>query len=314
MTAGAPPPPRPTLAHRVQFALLRGVVGWLAARPLERARRAGERLGMLGYRPLGIRRRVVERQVAAAFPGLPAGEVTRLARASYAHLGRVAIEAALVARLGREGVLSLFEPEGDIAVVQRRVAEGRGVIAFAGHVGSWELAGAYMAACGIPTDAVARRLNNPLVDAFVQAARRAVGMTIVYDWEAVRHVPRAMKAGRLVGLIADQGVMGLASVFVPFFGRPAKTPKGPAVFALRYRVPIVFVAALLQPNGRYRFVAEEIIPVDTGDRERDVEATVARFTAALERVVRRHPEQYFWHHRRWKRQPPDTPPELREPV
>lgn len=288
-------------------------MAWLATMPLESARRIGARIGLLGYWPLGIRKRVVTKQIGAAFPGLDERQVRALARQAYAHLGRVSVEAALVGRLGRAGILSLFEEDSDFAVVEKRLAEGRGVIAFTGHVGSWELAGAYLAARGVPTDAVARRMNNQLFDAFVNAARTAAGMVVVYDNEAVRRIPRSMKEGRLVGLIADQGVMGLASSYVPFFGRPAKTPKGPAVFALRYKVPILFVGALLQPSGKYRFFATEIEPADTGDRERDVDETVARFTAALERVVRRYPEQYFWHHRRWKRQPPDTPPELREP-
>jgi Kdo2-lipid IVA lauroyltransferase/acyltransferase len=73
------------------------------------------------------------------------------------------------------------------------------------------------------------------------------------------------------------------------------------------------MAAILQPSGKYRFRVEEIPLVDTGDREADVETTVAAFTNALERLVRQHPEQYFWHHRRWKRQPADTPEELRDP-
>ena len=309
------PRPAPTLAHRAQFALLRGVVAWLSRFPLDAARRIGERIGMLGYFPLGIRRRVVVRQVAAAFPELDERQVAPPPPPPPAHLGRVAIETALVARLGRDGVLSLFEEqEDDFALVQRRMAEGRGVIAFTGHVGNWELAGAYLAARGIPIDAVARRMNNTLFDAYLNQARTDVGMTVVYDDEAVRRIPRAMKQGRLVGLVADQGVMGLASTFVPFFGRPAKTPRGPAVFALRYKVPILFISALLQPSGKYRLFVEEIPAVDTGDRDADVDATVARFTASLERMVRRYPEQYFWHHRRWKRQPPDTPPELREPT
>jgi KDO2-lipid IV(A) lauroyltransferase len=108
-------------------------------------------------------------------------------------------------------------------------------------------------------------------------------------------------------------VLGLASTYVPFFGRPAKTPRGPAVFALKYKLPILFMAAVRQPSGKYRMVVEPVAVTESGDRDRDVDAAVARFTAVLERHVRQHPEQYFWHHRRWRRQPPDTPPELREP-
>ena len=123
-----------------------------------------------------------------------------------------------------------------------------------------------------------------------------------------------MKAGRAIAFLSDQGVLGLASTFVPFFGRPAKTPRGPAVFALRLKVPVVFGTALRQPSGRYRFSFEPVTVQDTGNRERDVDAVVAEYTKTLERWVRKAPEQYFWHHRRWKRQPDDTPEYLRDPA
>ena len=105
-----------------------------------------------------------------------------------------------------------------------------------------------------------------------------------------------MREGRGVAFLADQGVLGLASTFVPFFGRPAKTPRGPAVFALRLDVPVVFGVALRQPSGKYRLVFEPVKVENTGDRDRDVDAIVAGYTATLERWVRRYPEQYFWHH------------------
>ncbi len=303
-----------SFSHRVQFALVRALLGALSLASLDTARRIGEFIGQLGYWPLGIRRKIVVRQIAAAFPELDRREVRRIARRAYANLGRLFIESALASRMGPEGVLSLFEDEGDFALIERRFAEGKGVVGFTGHVGSWELAGAYIGSRGVPIDAVARRMSNPLFDAFLTDARTKLGMQVVYDSEAVRRIPRGIKEGHLIGLVADQGVMGLASTFVTFFGRPAKTPRGPAVFALRYKVPILFISAILQPSGKYRFCVEEIEPANTGDRDADVDETVARFTAALERMVRRYPDQYFWHHRRWKRQPPNTPPELREPV
>ena len=81
-----------------------------------------------------------------------------------------------------------------------------------------------------------------------------------------------------MAFVADQGVLGLASTFVPFFGRPAKTPRGAAVFALRFDAPVVFVVALRQPNGGTGSSVERIEAPQTGDRERDVDAIVARYT------------------------------------
>jgi KDO2-lipid IV(A) lauroyltransferase len=304
----------PRLRHRLEYALLRLVTGLLRLVPLSAARRIGEGIGRLAYWPLGVRRTTVERQIAAAFPGLDPRGVQRIARQSYANLGRVAIELVLMAHLKEEGMRSLFMDDDDFAHLANAAAAGKGVVAFTGHIGSWELAAAYVALRGLTIDAVVRRMANPLFDAFLTRTRRRVGMRVIQDSDAVRQIPRGLREGHVAGLVADQGVLGLASTYVPFFGRPAKTPRGPAVFALRLDVPIVFCAAILQPGGRYRFHAEEIPVVRTGDRDADVDATVASFTRALERLVRRYPDQYFWQHRRWKRQPPDTPEELRDPV
>jgi len=302
-----------SFAHKAEYTALRAVVGTLAALDWQTAGNIGARIGALGYRPLGIRRRVVERQIAAAFPGLDDVDVRRLALAAYEHLGRSSIEAAILPRLGRNAVLDLFEGADRYDVVEEARSKGRGLIFVTGHLGNWELAGAYVAARGIPVDAIARRMKNPLFDRYLTETRSQIGMHVVHDSEAVRRTPRSLREGRGVAFLADQGVLGLASTFVPFFGRPAKTPRGPAVFALRLGVPVVFGVALRQPSGKYRMVFEPIAVEDTGDRDRDVDAIVGRYTATLERWVRRYPEQYFWHHRRWRRQPPDTPLELREP-
>ena len=316
MTSPVPSPPSPvpvSFAHRAEFTALRAVVSTLGALDWETAGNIGARIGALGYRPLGIRRGVVERQIAAAFPGLAEADVRRIALGAYENLGRSSIEAAILPRLGPNAVLDKFEGADDYDIVEEARSKGRGLIFVTGHLGNWELAGAYVAARGIPLDAIARRMKNPLFDRYLTETRSQIGMHVVHDSEAVRRTPRSLREGRAVAFLSDQGVLGLASTFVPFFGRPAKTPRGPAVFALRLDVPVVFGAAVRQPSGKYRLVFERVAVEDTGDRDRDVDAIVARYTAALERWVRRYPEQYFWHHRRWRRQPPDTPPELREP-
>jgi KDO2-lipid IV(A) lauroyltransferase len=293
---------------------MRTVLGALDLLSWKRAAALGERIGALGYKPLGVRRDVVERQIAAAFPGIDHAEVLRIARESYEHLGRTTIETALLGTLPRNAVLDLFEGADNWACVERAMSAGKGLIFVTGHLGNWELGGAYLAARGVGLDVVVRNQENPLFDAYLNRTRERIGMTVVRDSEAVKRTPRSLKAGRAIAFLSDQGVLGLASTFVPFFGRPAKTPRGPAVFALRLKVPVVFGTALRQPSGLYRISFEPVTVQDTGNRERDVDAVVAEYTKTLERWVRKAPEQYFWHHRRWKRQPDDTPEDLRDPA
>ena len=303
-----------TMAHRLEYAGLRTAVAALSALRWRRASSLGGALGRLGYSPFGVRRRVVERQIAAAFPEWNAARVADVARGAYDHLGRLAVETALMPSLGRRGVLELVSHTAGWELLERGIAARRGVLLITGHFGNWELAGAYIAARGVPVDVIVRRMSNPIFDRYLNQTRADLGMTVVYDSDAVRRTTRSIKEGRAIGFLADQGVLNLASTHVPFFGRPAKTPRGPAVFTLRYHVPTLFVSAVREADGRFRLSIENVPYEETGDRERDIDGIVASYTRILEGLVRKTPEQYFWQHRRWKHQPADTPAELRDPA
>ncbi|MEX2182164.1 MAG: lysophospholipid acyltransferase family protein [Gemmatimonadaceae bacterium] len=305
---------RPTLVHHVEYWALRAVSTLLRPFGWRTGSRLGAFVGGLAWRPLAIRADRVERAIRAAFPEFDDARVAAVARASYRGLGCVAIESIALSRADRQEVLDAFvEPAEGWSLLEAGLARGDGVVLVSGHIGSWELCAAYMAARGAPVDAIAMHMVNPLSDAFFRRTRERLGVRVIFDDAAIRQIPRSLKAGRAVGFLSDQGAKGLASTFVPFFGRPAKTPRGAAVFALRGDLPLLFVAAIRQPDGRYRFHAEAVPLAQSGERERDVDATVLNYTRVLERYVRRYPEQYFWQHRRWRRQPPDTPPHLREP-
>jgi KDO2-lipid IV(A) lauroyltransferase len=306
-------PKRPTWSHRAEYAATRVIVAALRLLPWTWASAVGGAIGRLGYWPLGIRRGVTERQIAAAFPDRPAAEVARLARGSFESLGRTSIETAILPGSSASEVLARVAWVEGWELVEAALARGQGLIIVTGHLGNWEFGAAYFAARRVALDIVVRGMANPLFDAYLTRTRGEAGVAVVRDKESVRRTPRSLRENRAVAFVADHDALGLASTFVPFFGRPAKTPRGPAVFALRLGTPTVFVAILRQPDGRY---GVRILPVETtptGDREADVDAIVLRYTQILEGLVREVPAQYFWQHRRWRRQPPDTPPHLREP-
>jgi len=250
---------------------------------------------------------VAETQVAFAFPEWSAAQVRAAARDSYANLGRTSIEAALMEGRPAAELIARFERVDGWEHIEAALAQGRGALLVTGHLGNWELGGSYIAARGAPVDAIARHMSNRIFERYLTRVRQWFGVRVVYDEDAVRHTPRAMRDNRIVGFLADQGVAGLASLYVPFFARPAKTPRGPAVFALRMGVPMVFVVSVRLASGRYRLVVEPIAIEPTGDREADTLALVAHYTARLEHWVRQVPGQYFWQHRRWKHQPAGAP-------
>jgi KDO2-lipid IV(A) lauroyltransferase len=304
----------PTVRDRLQYAVLRAFAGVLGMLSWRAATNLAGHIGTLFYAPLGIRKRVAEKQIAAAFPEYSSREVMRVARESYRHLGRVAAETALLSRLDTRGVLEHFGGSDGLELLRTRIAEGHGAIVLTGHLGNWELAGAMVAAHGMPIDVVVRLMGNPLFDEYLTRTRTRLGMTVVRDRDAVRQTPRSLRGGRVIAFLSDQSALHIASSFIDFFGRPAKTPRGPAVFALRLNVPAFFGACIREADGRYRIHVREIVIERTGDTDHDIDAILNEYSRLLEHYVRESPEQYFWQHRRWKRQPANTPPELLDPV
>lgn len=304
----------PSAGERAQLAAFRVVLRVLRGLSFRAASRVGGWIGRLGWFPLGIRRTIVERQVAACFPELTPAARRAVCRGAYESLGRTSVETALLAELDGATAIALFPEVRGFEHVEAGLAAGKGIVLVSGHQGNWELGGAYLAARGVPMDAVFFPPANPAFHRYLTEARERIGMRVVTVAESARVVPRALRDGRAVALMADQALFNISAAPVVFFGRPAFAPRGPAVFALRAGAPVLHCTILRRPDGYFSFDIEPI-PYDiTGDKDGDVDRLVQAITARIEASVRREPAQYFWHHKRWKRQPDGTPPELADPV
>jgi KDO2-lipid IV(A) lauroyltransferase len=265
------------------------------------ARRAGRRLALMAHRPLRIRRRVVERQIADSFPDRDAVWVRDTARACYLHFGEeIAALARPTPRRVERMLARAHDPAGLYARQRHLFEGGSGAIIVTGHIGNWELAGAYLARAGVPVTAVVRRQRGA-VDRRFQRIRRAMGLEIVYQEEPARILVQALRAGRTLTLVADQHA-ARGGAAVPFLGRPASTFRGPARLAIACHVPLFF-GALLKDGDDYRVALERV----DGERGRTDDIDLTRsWVEKLEKLVLRHPHQYFWFHRRWKSAAPGT--------
>lgn len=295
---------RPTLRHRLEYALFRIARGGLKVLPEAWALRLGSLLGWVAGSVLRIRRAVVDENLARAFPERDAGWRRRVAVGSYRHLGREAVAAFRLSGERPEGVVARTEVVGLEALREAR-AEGRGAILVTGHLGNWEIGGAALAARGIPVDAVAFRQRNRLFDRDLVENRVRLGMRVIPRGRASRAVFHSLAEGRVPGLVADQNA-GERGLFVDFFGVPASTARGPAVFSLRSGAPLFLGVAVALPGRPHRYrVHLEPIPFEShGEVAADVRSLLNAQVAGLERWVREVPEQYFWQHKRWKTRPP----------
>jgi KDO2-lipid IV(A) lauroyltransferase len=192
---------------------------------------------------------------------------------------------------------------GNLRELARACRRGEGTFVFTGHFGNWELLVRVFATI-IPTTVVARRMRHPLADALVQAHRARGGAEVVYQDDDPRAVLRALRSGRAVGTLFDQDIPALAGVFVPWFGRLANTPSGPAALALLARVAVQPVYCHRQAGRWVLHAGPRTVPGRGGDRAAAIAALTAGQTAYLEALVRRFPAQWVWWHKRWRIRPP----------
>ena len=279
------------------FALARKALGLL---PRRVAVAFGAVWGEMAYR-LGLRRQVVLANLRQAFPEWTVGERRRVARRVYHNAWRGLVESMLFQTLSPERMNRLIEGVEGMSYAEQVLAEHKSLIVVTGHLGNWELMGAYFARQGYRLKVFAKPLHNPKMEADLLAARRAVGLDVIYTGEGLKPALRHLREGGNLGFVADQDARR-AGIPVPFFGAPASTALGPAVFAYLARVPILPVFAVRAGTGRHRFIiCEPIKAVVAGEkREAALERMTRAHVAALEETIRKHPDQYFWFHRRWK--------------
>jgi KDO2-lipid IV(A) lauroyltransferase len=292
----------PRLADRIEDAALGAALAGAGLLGARAAAGVGARIGRLGYRPLGIRRAQVESNLRIAFPDRDPAWIRGTAAAAYAHIGREAVRTLLAAR--HPGVVPGPVRIDGAEVLRAGIAAGRGVVLVGGHLGNWELGVGALATSGFPVTAVVRRQRNPLFDRRILGIRRGFGFQVIDRGHATRPALEALGRNRIVVLIADQDARR-TGIFVPFFNRLASTPRGPAVLTHRAGAALAFFSPIRRPDGTLE-VRIEALDVERSGAAEDIALRItATYVARLEQAVRAAPEQYLWHHRRWKTLPPE---------
>jgi KDO2-lipid IV(A) lauroyltransferase len=286
--------------NRVELAAYLFLRAFFRLLPLGFADRLGRGAGLL-YRLVDRRRRkLTSENLASAFPGTPAVEVDRLARAVFAHFGGLAVD---LLRSEKEPIARLLARVEVVGLEHARAAaaSGRGVFFATPHIGNWEWASLVTGACGIPVTVVARPLDNPLLDARLTAMREKTGCRVVSKRDAARTLMKTLRAGGVVGILADQRARPPDAVVVPFFERPASTTSSVARLVEKTGALILPGVCLRVAPARYRLVYSEPIDVESlPPGERGVGPLTARITALVESQVRAAPEQWLWLHDRWR--------------
>ena len=230
--------------------------------------------------------------------------IRRTARESFRHLGMLAMEVLYAPRLIKLNTAFGYSRMRNMGPAIRLIVKDHPTIIVSGHYGNWELLSFFMAATGLSAYTVARHLPNPHIHRYVFGVRERTGQRFLTKKGATANVTEVLSGNQAVCLLADQDA-GSRGEFVKFFGRKASTFRSIALLARMYEAPIIVAGATrLGQKFRYEFHVEEIIhPEQWKGKEDEVAWITVRYTNAIERIVRRCPEQYLWVHRRWKSKP-----------
>jgi KDO2-lipid IV(A) lauroyltransferase len=187
--------------------------------------------------------------------------------------------------------------------VQEALARGRGVLILTAHVGNWDLLAMLTARSRYRLTVISKSLRNAALNDMWMRIRRHFGVAILPAHQSYRMCLRVLRRNELLGFILDQNRPREEGIFVDFFGRPACTSPGLAFMSAQSGAPVV--PAFILREGEERHVVR-VLPLIEPPPDREAE-TIRRatqhYTKIIEDVVREHPDQWLWLHRRWKTQP-----------
>lgn len=248
-------------------------------------------------------RRVAFRNLSLALPTLDAAAHAGIVESSFQSVGRLLVALARMPSIRRENISSWIRYDG-LEHFEAAKALGRGVLFATAHLGNWELSAFAHGLMTEPMHVLVRALDNPLLDAEATRLRTLSGNHVIEKRDYARGILRALGRNEAVGILIDQNAAAREGIFVPFFGVPACVSTGFAKIAAHSGAAIIPGFALWSDEEQRYILKFYPFFHATGD----VEADTRRVHGQLEEVIRAHPGQWLWMHRRWKTRPEGEPP------
>ena len=259
-------------------------------------------LGLIWFKVDKRHRTVVLKNIQSAYPGkYSADQAWRFAKNNFKHTAGLFFEVIWSYGQKTETLLKYYEVKG-LDHINAAMKRG-GVILLGCHMGNFELMSGAMAKAKIYPIGLYRKFDFVPLERVMLETRQRLGTKMIPLRKASPIVTKALNEKKVVATLLDQNVDWYKGVFVDYFSQPACTNSGLAKLALRSKATVIPMF-IMKKNGCYihEFLPQVPITV-TNDPIKDVEMNTQAFVSAIESMVRRCPEQYFWMHNRWKTKP-----------
>lgn len=299
------PKKRSRFQNKSEFIAVRSLLGAIGALPLATSMRFGEAVGKFFARRFPKLQKTARRNLEIAFPEKSAEEKERIVHGTFESLGRHLGFVSHFNKFKHEDIHELIEVVGKEENFDPARASGRGILFFTGHFGSWEVFNLLPPAFGFKMNILVRRIDNPLVENFVDAMRTRFGSVTLDKTKSARTMFRVLRKGGLLGILADLNVQEKEGVFVDFFGVKASTTTSIAKLVLATDAIILPAFAVWdEAKSKYVVYLEPAVEYEkTGDPDADIKKITQNVTGVVEKFVRKYPEQWLWIHKRWNTRP-----------
>jgi len=289
---------------KLEYFTVRGVVGAFGLLPLRFSMNLGAWFGRVFQRFAPKLNRVGRRNLELALPDSGEIERRKILRGVFESLGRQMGFVSHFSRLASGNLSEIVDVQG-IEHCAAASAAGRGVIIFTAHFGGWEASHLAVSAAGFPVNVIVRKIDNPLVENYVDNLRNRFGSRTIDKKTSAREMFRRLRAGEILGILTDLNTQEHEGVFVDFFGVPASTTTSIAKLALKTNAAVLPAFAVWEEaKGKYVVYLEPPIEYrKTANADEDVKNLTRDITSVVEKYVRKYPEQWLWIHKRWNTRP-----------
>lgn len=287
------------MSNAWQYHLLKALSRLICFLPYAYVVKLGRSLGFLYWYIAPKQRRRGIRQLEERLV-LPEKEAAKVMRRLCGNLGQTFLEIMFTPKLDAQRIAQLVEIENR-QYLEEAVARGHGVVFLTAHIGNWEWLGAALSMAGFPMTSVIKRQPNDQHTRLLNEYRERVGIEIfARGTTELLGAAKAMKKGKILGFLADQDA-GVDGIFLDFFGKPASTPLGPAVFARKFKAPVMPVFIVHKPDysGHKVLIYPPLEYENTGEEKDDLRRLTLKMTKLLEEVIREHPDEWIWFQKRW---------------
>jgi KDO2-lipid IV(A) lauroyltransferase len=276
---------------------------------MKQAMTLGRILGTLAYLIDVPHRRIARRNLRLAFPDWSPEKIRRTSKRVFQHFGATLVEICQLATYSEADVMARVRVVG-AERWQRALDRNQGLILVSAHLGNWEF-GTQYTACFLqkPTLGVVKQIRFKPLNQWVHNLRARFGINIIYKKGALPDMRQALRRNGVVGLLVDQ-CRRKEGVDVNFFGHKVPATPAAAFLGIRCNSPILPIFCIREASGQLTIHVDEPLTLDwSGDLRSDVQANTQLITDAVERRIRKYPEQWFWVHKRWKKYYPHIYPE-----